>query len=200
MACRRRIRPAVCRTYGTRTDMVSQIAMNGVTGLDGRVTGWAIARPVRIGLVFEPSTEMLRSAVEQVTLLWGGQYQPFFHPGDLEQIERVSRGLGVDVLLAFDRAAASEAAAALDGYQWQGRDEWGPLAPVRDYINHRLLGPERLLDDLPRDPWVLPDWTASDPLDGMFRVWFGVYGTTDQAVALQKQFRARSTHPGSAAV
>jgi hypothetical protein len=31
-----------------------------------------MARPVRIGLVFEPSTEMLRVAVEQATLLWGG--------------------------------------------------------------------------------------------------------------------------------
>ena len=157
------------------------------------MTGWAIARPVRIGLVFEPSMEMLRSAVEQMTLLWGGQYQPFFHPGDLELIERVSRGLGVDVLLAFDRAAACEATAALDGYQWQGREEFGPLAPARDYINYRLLGPERLLDDLPRDPWVLPDWTASDPLDGLFRVWFGAYATSDQAVALSKQFTARST-------
>jgi hypothetical protein len=56
-----------------------------------------------------------------------------------------------------------------------------------------LLGPERLLDDLPRDSWVLPDWTASDPLDGLFRVWFGAYGTSDQAVSLWKQFTARST-------
>ncbi len=104
----------------------------------------------------------------------------------------MSRGLGVDVLLAFDGAAASEEAAALDGYQWQGRGEWGPLAPARDYINYRLLGPERLLDDLPPDSWVLPDWTAGDPLDGLFRVWFGAYGTSDQGVSLGKQFAARA--------
>lgn len=30
--------------------------------------------------------------------------------------------LGIDVLLALDRAAASEWAAALDGFQWQGRE------------------------------------------------------------------------------
>ena len=46
------------------------------------------ARPARIGRVFEPSAEMLRLAVEQATLLWGGQYQPFFRPGDLDRIER----------------------------------------------------------------------------------------------------------------
>jgi hypothetical protein len=152
-----------------------------------------MARPVRIGLVFEPSAEMLRLAVEQATLLWGGQYQPFFRPGDLDRIERVSRRLGVDVLLALDRAVASEEAVALDGYQWQGRDGWGPLAPGQDYINNRLLGPERLLDELPRDSWVLPDWTADDPLDDLFRVWFGAYGTSAQGVSLEKQFAARAT-------
>ena len=161
--------------------------------MDGRVTGRAMARPVRIGLVFEPSAEMLRLAVEQATLLWGGQYQPFFRPGDLERIERVSRGLGVDVLLALDRAGASEEAAALDGYRWQGREAWGPLAPAQDYISHRLLGPERLLNEPPRDSWVLPGWAADDPLDDLFRVWFGAYGTSAQGVSLEKQFAARAT-------
>ena len=144
-------------------------------------------------MVFEPSTEMLRVAVEQATLLWGGQYQPFFRPGDLDRIDRVSRGLGVDVLVALDHAGASEEAAALDGYQWQGGDGWGPLAPAQDYINHRLLGPKWLLDELPRDSWVLPDWTADDPLDGLFRVWFGAYGTSPQGVSLEKQFAARAS-------
>ena len=161
--------------------------------MDGRVTGRAMARPVRIGLVFEPSAEMLRLAVEQATLLWGGQYQLFFRPGDLDRIERVSRRLGVDVLLALDRTGASEEAAALDGYQWQGRGGWGPLAPAQDYINHRLLGPERLLDELPRDSRVLPDWAADDPLDDLFRVWFGAYGTSAQGVSLEKQFAGRAT-------
>jgi len=66
----------------------------------------------------------------------------------------------------------------------------GPLAPAQDYINHRLLGPERLLDELPRDSWVLPDWAADDPLDDLFRVWFGAYGTSAQGVSLEKQFAA----------
>jgi hypothetical protein len=161
--------------------------------VDGRVTGRAMARPVGIGLVFEPSAEVLQLAVEQATLLWGGQYQPFFRPGDLDRIERVSRRLEVDVLLALDLAGASEDAAALDGYQWQGREGWGPLAPAQDYISHRLLGPERLLDELPRDSWVLPDWAADDPLDDLFRVWFGAYGTSAQGVSLEKQFAARAT-------
>jgi hypothetical protein len=157
-----------------------------------------MVRPVRIGLVFEPSAEMLRLAVEQATLLWAGQYQPFFRPGDLDRIERLSRRLGVDVLLALDRSGASEEAAALDGYQWQGHDDWGPLAPARDYVNNRLLGPEHLLDELPRDSRVLPDWAAGDPLDDLFRVWFGTYGTSAQGVSLEKEFAARATGAAAA--
>src|ERR1700751_4943152 len=37
-------------------------------GVDGRAAGRVMARPVRIGLVFEPSADMLRFAVEQATL------------------------------------------------------------------------------------------------------------------------------------
>jgi hypothetical protein len=46
-----------------------------------------MVRPVRIGLVFEPSAEMLRFAVEQATLLWGGQYQPIFQPDDIGWVD-----------------------------------------------------------------------------------------------------------------
>ncbi|HUC25927.1 MAG TPA: hypothetical protein VMA73_24750 [Streptosporangiaceae bacterium] len=156
------------------------------------MTGRVMARPVRIGLVFEPSAEVLRSAVEEATLLWGGQYQPFFRPGDLDQIERLSRRLGLDVLLAFDRTGASEEAAALDGFQWQGREGWGPLAPAQDYVNHRLLGPERVLDELRGDSWVLPDWAADDPLADLFQVWFGLYGASAQGLSLKEQFAVRA--------
>ena len=160
---------------------------------DGRVTGRVMARPVRIGLVFEPSVDMLRFAVEQATLLWGGRYQPFFCPGDLGRTERVSRRLGVDVLAALEGAAACEEVAALDGYQWQGRAEWGPLAPAQDYTSRRLLGPERLIADLPRDAWVLPGWAADDPLNDLFGVWFGTYGTSAQGLSLEHQFAANAS-------
>src|ERR1700683_1829163 len=139
--------------------------------VDGRVTGRALVRPVRIGLVFEPSVEILRLAVEQATLLWGGQYQPLFRAGDLERIERLSRKLGVDVLLALDRSGASEEAAALDGFEWRGREGWGPLAPAQDYINYRLLGPERLLDEVTGDTWMLQVWRADDTLGDLYTQW-----------------------------
>ena len=159
----------------------------------GQVAGRATVRPVRLGMVFEPSLEVLRQAVKQATLLWGGMYQPFFKPSDLEQFPRVAGGLGVDVLWALDRASESEQAAELAGYRWRGRNEWGPLGPARDFINSRLLGPERLLDASAHDNWVLPRWESGDPLDDVFRIWFGSYEGSDQGINLERDFAARST-------
>ena len=34
---------------------------------------------------------------------------------------------------------------------------------------------------------------ADDPLDDLFRVWFGAYGTSAQGVSLEKQFATRAT-------
>jgi hypothetical protein len=66
------------------------------------------------------------------------------------------------------------------------------LAPAQDYINHRLLGPERVLDDFPQENWVLPEWAADDPLDGLFGVWFGAHGSSAQGISLHGQFAARA--------
>jgi hypothetical protein len=164
-----------------------------VITLVGQVTGRAMVRPVRLGMVFEPSLEILRQAVEQATLLWGGKYQPFFKPNDLEQFPRMAAGLGVDVLWALDRASASDQAAELIGYRWRGRNEWGPLGAARNFISSRLLGPERLLDSTVHDNWVLPRWESGDPLDDVFRIWFGSYGASDQGINLERDFAARST-------
>ena len=156
------------------------------------MTGRAMVRPVRLGMVFGASLDVLRLAVEQATLLWGGLYQPFFEPSD-ERLTRVAAGLGVDVLWALDHSSVSEHVAELDGYRWRGRNEWSPLAPAKDFISPRLLGPERLLDDSAHDDWTLPRWEAGDPLEDVFRVWFGSYGASPQGVNLEQAFSARST-------
>jgi len=116
-----------------------------------------------------------------------------FRLGDLDWIAEVSAALEVDVLLALDRSPASEQAGALDGFRWMGREGWGALAPAQDHISHRLLGPEQLLDDLPQHNRVLPEWGSGDPLDALFRVWFGAHGTSPQCISLHGLFAAHAT-------
>jgi hypothetical protein len=152
-----------------------------------------MVRPVRLGMVFEPSIETLRLAIEQATMLWAALYQPLFGPSDMERLKWDAPRLGVDVLWAFDQASVSVQTPELDGYKWRGRGEWSPLAPAKDFISTRLLGPEHLLDYAAQDDWTLPRWTADDPLRDMFSVWFGSYGLSDQGKNLERQFAARAS-------
>jgi hypothetical protein len=161
--------------------------------VSGQVTGRAMVRPVRLGMVFKPSLDVFRLGTAQATLLWGGLYQPFFDPSDISRLVQTAARLGVDVLWALDNESASQQAAELDGYCWRGRDDWSPLAPAKDYMSFRLLGPERLLDEVPHDAWVLPDWDAEDPLADLFSAWFGSYDASDQGIHLARDFAVRST-------
>ena len=160
--------------------------------MGGQVTGRAMVRPVRLGMIFEPSLAVLRLATEHATLLWGGIYQPFLDPADTERLRWEATRLGVDVLWAVDNSATSAEAAKLTGFQWHGHGEWSPLAPAKDYTSPRLLGPEFLLDSAGHDAWALPHWAADDPLSNMFSVWFGMHGASEQGVNLESWFAARS--------
>ena len=82
------------------------------------------------------------------------------------------------------RSTASSGKDVRSGARW---------LPHRSTAAAGCWGRERLLDDLPRDSWVLPGWPAGDPLDGLFRVWFGAYGTSAQGVSLEKQFAAHAS-------
>jgi hypothetical protein len=40
---------------------------------------------------------------------------------------------------------------------------------------------------------VLPDWAEGGPLNDLFRVWFGAYGTSAQGISVQSLFAAGAT-------
>jgi hypothetical protein len=161
--------------------------------MGGQVTGRVMVRPVRLGMVFEPSLETLRAAVEQTTLIWGGLYDPVLDPQIPERLMWEAARLGVDVLWPLDQSAAANEAAKLDGYQWRGHAEWSPLAPATDFSGARLLGPERLIEGTVHEGWTFPHWATDDPLADMFSVMFGWHGSSSQAINLERQFAARST-------
>ena len=156
----------------------------------GHVTGRVTVRPVRLGMVFEPSLDVVNVAVGHATSLWGGLYQPFLDPRDLDRLSWAAAGLGVDVLWALDEKPASAQAAELAGYRWRGRGEWGPLAPPKDYLSSRLLGPGPLFEDAGHEGWKLPSWAADDPLAALFTVWFGSYEIFGYGSVMESQFAA----------
>ena len=149
-------------------------------------------RPVRLGIVFEPALQVLRSTAVQATSVWGGCYQLMLDPARLDQLPAIASGLGIDVLWAMDVAALSRQAAELAGYRWRGLGEFGPLAPSKEYNFARLVGPEGILAAAEGNEWTLPRWMEDDPLDAMFSAWFGTYGADDYGVALEQQFSTRA--------
>jgi hypothetical protein len=145
-------------------------------------------------MVFAPSLTHLKAVVSQATTLWAGMYQPFLAPADATSLRSKAGRYGVDILHGLDGAFAAISDAELDGFRWRGSDDWGPLAPAKDFTNSRLLGPESFADDWPASESVLPDWNADDPLDSLFRVWFGHYDNSqEQAANLRLDFASRST-------
>jgi hypothetical protein len=139
-------------------------------------------------MVFKPSADGVRHAVEQAASSWGGMYHPFFSPEDEVAARRLANRLSVDVLYAVDAEAASERLAQLSGYQWRERPPWGPFDPPQEGIVTRLLGPEWLLDDPGGSRLVLPRWDPADPLSGLYAVWYGQYGSSDYGSGLASRF------------
>jgi hypothetical protein len=140
-------------------------------------------------MVFKPSTDSVRRAVEQATSTWGGMYHPFLSPEDEATARLLANALSVDVLYAVDAEPVSERLAQLSGYWWRGGlPEWGPFDPPREGIVTRLLGPDWLLDDPGGGRLDLPRWDPADPLSGLYAVWYGQYGGSDYESGLASRF------------
>jgi hypothetical protein len=154
-----------------------------------------MTRPVRLAIVFAPSLDTLRLAVDQATTLWAGIYQPFLAGCDAKTLRWTAGRMGVDVVHALDGALAAIPPGELEGYSWRGSGEWSPLGPARDFSNSRLLGPEIFADQWPVERSVMPSWQLDDPLDPLFRLWFGSYADDSaQAANLRQAFVVRSTN------
>lgn len=147
---------------------------------NGRVSGSVMLRPIRVGLLLRSNITSLNLGIEWATSTWGGAYSLLFDPTGEEGLLRVADGLGVDVLYPVDDDERDRQLAETPGYVWQGRGEWSPYAQPKEYMSARLLGPEWLLDRLPKgiEPF-LPTWSDDDPLGGLFSVWLGKYGSDD---------------------
>jgi len=147
---------------------------------NGRVNGEVRLRPLRVGLLLRSYSASLERAIEWATSTWAGTYTVLLDPSGDEGLLRVADGLGVDVLYPVDDDDRERQLAETPGYAWKGRGEWAPYAQPKEYMSARLLGPEWLIDRLPKgvEPF-LPTWADDDPLGGVFSVWLGKYGSDD---------------------
>ena len=150
------------------------------------MSGEISVRPARVGMVFQPSLETIRSAARLACSAWGGVYFPWIDPSDRARADRLCEVLSLDALVAVDSAPESQETARRPGFYWRGLsgDAFGEPS---EFFPQRLQGPGWLLDDRPPH-LVLPRWSVEDPLADLFTVWFGGYGGSDYERALSERF------------
>lgn len=141
------------------------------------LSGTTYLRPIRLGFVASGFTPQLVSeAARLASGVWGGVYFPMFdaaHPDLLP----LADALSIDVLHPLDDASATTALADLPGFQWKGREQWGPFGGSEGSIREGLLPIDQLLDHR-RSDWSLT-WSEDD-LGALYDVWFGSAAPSDE--------------------
>ncbi|MFG2407242.1 hypothetical protein ACGFR8_23455 [Streptomyces brevispora] len=153
----------------------------------GHVTGTIGIRPVRVGMVLQPSAEAVSSAAQASTCVWGGMHYPWLVPDDPDAF-RTADALSVDVFYPVAHDPAAEKLAGTTGYRWDPK-QGAPFGSHDELHGPGVLPVEWLLDEpAPHHKFVLPQWDADDPLSPLFEVWFGRYGNYPAAVELRSRF------------
>ncbi|MFC7762746.1 hypothetical protein ACFQY4_35380 [Catellatospora bangladeshensis] len=142
--------------------------MSKIANISGQIS----VRPCRVGMVCEPNTASVVSAANLASGVWGGGYFPMLLADDDDKAQRIARSLGVDVLYAVDDSPGSRAMAAQPGYAIRDLGLGSPFARS-EWDQVRLLGIDWLIDHAVDIDLVRPTWTDTDPLSGLFSVWFG---------------------------
>jgi hypothetical protein len=156
----------------------------------GQVSGIVILRPVRLGLVFKPTIDSLRRAVESATSTWGGMYYAFLSPDNADESLSLARRLGVDALWPMDEDFLSQRLCNSEGYHWFGFG--GPFEYSTGTLDTGLLDAGWLLDDSSVERFVLPCWSDEDLLRDLFAVWFGAYEGSEHSQGVNAAFAQRA--------
>lgn len=141
------------------------------------ISGHVTLRPVRLGLIIEPTLTELLSAVTAASGSWGGATWPILPAAhDADECCRLGEAFDVDALVAITETGAALEASKREGFSWAGGDispfpEDGPFADIRP-VGVRSL--------LPREPeaWALTrvTWDAAHPLAALLACAFGDLG------------------------
>ena len=154
-----------------------------------RLTGAMMIRPARVAMAFEPDLDRLRRAVQKLTGTWGGVFSPLLDASMVDESLRWAHALSIDAIVALDDSEGATTLASTPGFEWQGRGVWSPyLDQPCGPLRRRLLGPDWMLVDAPPPPLLNLHWVPTDPLDTLFRVWFGEIGDGEHNATLRDLF------------
>lgn len=141
------------------------------------VSGHVTLRPVRLGLIVEPTFADVLSAATAATGYWGGvtwPMIPFAH--DAQACHRLGEAFDVDALVALSETEAASDASKKEGFSWAG----GHVSPFSEDSAFRSGRPLELRSMLPRgresSPYTCVTWDSAHPLAALAACAFGHLG------------------------
>nr|WSY51782.1 hypothetical protein OG999_17705 [Streptomyces sp. NBC_00886] len=156
------------------------------------IAGHIFLRPVRIGLVFQPTLDALANSIKLATTAWGGMYFPFIDPTWENPLSLASE-LDVDALYAVDGHAESDRLSRSVGYKWQGGAEWGPFGNQVGYGSGHVQSIDWLIGDTLNDSQLTYyQWEDENPLKSVLLALHGDYGDDAVGELAKSSFRAKS--------
>jgi hypothetical protein len=156
-----------------------------------QVSGSVLVRPVRVGLLFEPTGAATHRATQLATSTWGGVYFPWISPADEASAVEMAEALSLDVFYPLDATEDATRLADRPGFRWRAGLLADPFAPQEERLTTRLQGPNWLLDD-PHPDLALPAWDPDDPLAALFAIWWGLYPDDSFGRTLRTAFAGRA--------
>ncbi|MFJ6896847.1 hypothetical protein [Streptomyces hokutonensis] len=156
------------------------------------IAGHISLRPVRVGLVFEPTLDALVKSIKLATTAWGGMYFPFIDP-TRESPLSLAVELDVDVLYAVDNSAESDQLSRSMGYKWQGGAEWGPFGNQVGYASGHIQSIDWLIGETLNGPqFTYYQWEDESPLKSVLLALHGDYSDDAVGELAKTAFRAKS--------
>ncbi|MFB7249062.1 hypothetical protein ACFCYX_42365 [Streptomyces populi] len=156
------------------------------------IAGQIFLRPVRIGLVFQPTLDSLTKSIKLATTAWGGMYFPFIDPTCENPLSLASK-LDVDALYAVDGHTESDRLSRSVGYRWQGGAEWGPFSNQVGYGSGHIQSIDWLIGDtLNGSQLTYYQWEDENPLKSVLLALHGDYDDGTVGELARSAFCAKS--------
>ena len=137
------------------------------------IQGRTVIRPWRVGvLVDTTSPAQVRTAIANLSGVWGGVYMPILNvAAPVEELRLYGRRFDVDSLYSDIADGPISELLARPGWGWRGRGPWGPFGE-EGHLRTGLLPIHALIEE--STDLFQPTWDRDDPADLAFSAMWGL--------------------------
>jgi hypothetical protein len=151
-------------------------------------------RPARLGLMtVKPSVANVCDAATAATSAWGGIYFPIIDIDRSSDHVKHLEELSVDAVWPLKQHPLANELAKQPGFRWHTiGSSLGPFDFPGGAWGSGLLGSDWLLEQT-RTPITVVEWSNDDPLNGLYRVWFGCFDAEEYRVSPRGKYSDKAS-------